>query len=102
MSNSELIGSGPRFGAVLDKVNTVASANCTVLIQGETAADKEAVPSFRTPIRGIPRNSRDSREPCLPAALGNARNLYRAAVKTAYRFPGISRPFLRVRPGKIW
>ena len=43
MCNSELIGSSPKFRAVLDKVNTVASANCTVLIQGETGTGKEQV-----------------------------------------------------------
>ena len=36
MSNSGLIGSSPKFLAVLDQVNKVASANCTDLIQGET------------------------------------------------------------------
>jgi len=41
MSNSGLIGSSPKFRAVLDRVNTVASANCTVRIQGETGTDKE-------------------------------------------------------------
>ena len=43
MSNSELIGSSSRFRAVLDKVNMVASTNCTVLIQGETGTGKEVV-----------------------------------------------------------
>src|SRR5882757_7360859 len=41
MSNSGLIGSSPKFRAVLDQVNPVASANCTVLIQGETGTGKE-------------------------------------------------------------
>jgi transcriptional regulator with GAF, ATPase, and Fis domain len=40
MSNSELIGSSPKF-RVLDQANTVASANCTVLIRGEAGAGKE-------------------------------------------------------------
>lgn len=43
MSNSELIGSSAKFRAVLDTVNMVASANCTVLIQGETGTGKEVV-----------------------------------------------------------
>jgi formate hydrogenlyase transcriptional activator len=43
MSNSELIGSSLSFQAVLDKVNTVASVNCTVLIQGETGTGKELI-----------------------------------------------------------
>src|ERR1700684_3378080 len=41
MTNSELIGSSPKFRAVLDKVNTVASAKCTVVIEGETGTGKE-------------------------------------------------------------
>src|SRR3984957_8628577 len=41
MSNSGLMGSSPKFRAVLDKENTVASANCTVLIQEETSTGKE-------------------------------------------------------------
>ena len=40
MSNFELIGSSPKFRTVLDKVNTVASANCPVL-QGQTDTGKE-------------------------------------------------------------
>lgn len=43
MSNSELIGTSSKFQAVLDKVNTVASTNCTVLIQGETGTGKEVI-----------------------------------------------------------
>jgi formate hydrogenlyase transcriptional activator len=43
MSNSELIGSSSKFRAVLDEVNTVASTNCTVLIQGETGTGKEVI-----------------------------------------------------------
>ena len=43
MSNSELIGSSSKFRAVLDEVNTVASSNCTVLIQGETGTGKEVI-----------------------------------------------------------
>jgi transcriptional regulator with GAF, ATPase, and Fis domain len=41
MSNAELIGSSPGFRAVPDQVTTVASANCTVLIQGETGTGME-------------------------------------------------------------
>lgn len=43
MSSSELIGSSAKFQAVLDKVDTVASANCTVLIGGETGTGKEVI-----------------------------------------------------------
>jgi hydrogenase-4 transcriptional activator len=43
MSNSELIGASSKFRAVLDKVNTVAPTNCTVLIQGETGTGKEVI-----------------------------------------------------------
>src|SRR5215469_2371405 len=43
MSNSELIGCSSSFQAVLGKVNTVASTNCTVLIQGETGTGKEVI-----------------------------------------------------------
>jgi transcriptional regulator with GAF, ATPase, and Fis domain len=39
--NSGLIGSSPKFRAVLDRVDTVASANFTVLIKGETGTGKE-------------------------------------------------------------
>src|SRR5262245_3443970 len=43
MSTSELIGSGPSIGAVIQHVKTVAPADCTVLIQGETGTGKEVV-----------------------------------------------------------
>ena len=43
MSNAELIGSSSTFRALIDKVNTVASTNCTVLLQGETGAGKEVI-----------------------------------------------------------
>ncbi|HUB81636.1 MAG TPA: sigma 54-interacting transcriptional regulator [Bryobacteraceae bacterium] len=43
MAILDLIGSSPKFRAVLDQVNTVASANCTVLIQGETGTGKEVI-----------------------------------------------------------
>ena len=43
MSTSELIGTAPKFGAVLEHVQTVAAADCTVLIQGETGTGKELI-----------------------------------------------------------
>src|SRR5262245_48919464 len=39
----ELIGSNPRFAAVLEDVRTVAPADCAVLIQGETGTGKELI-----------------------------------------------------------
>ena len=39
----ELIGSDPRFAAVLEDVRTVAAADCAVLIQGETGTGKELI-----------------------------------------------------------
>jgi formate hydrogenlyase transcriptional activator len=38
-----LIGSSAKFKAVLDEINMVASADCAVLIQGETGTGKEVV-----------------------------------------------------------
>ena len=43
MTLSELIGSSIRFQAVLDDVRIVASAECAVLIQGETGTGKEVI-----------------------------------------------------------
>lgn len=43
MANPELIGSSPGFRAVLEKVDTVANAGCTVLLRGETGTGKEVV-----------------------------------------------------------
>ena len=43
MSTSELIGATPKFGAVLEHVQTVAAADCTVLIQGENGTGKELI-----------------------------------------------------------
>jgi formate hydrogenlyase transcriptional activator len=43
MTLSELIGSSARFQAVLDDVRIVASAECAVLIQGETGTGKEVI-----------------------------------------------------------
>src|SRR5580658_7221043 len=43
MSTPELIGASPKFGAVLEHVQIVAAADCTVLIQGETGTGKELI-----------------------------------------------------------
>jgi hydrogenase-4 transcriptional activator len=43
MKLSELIGSSARFQSVLDDVKVVASAECAVLIQGETGTGKEVI-----------------------------------------------------------
>jgi formate hydrogenlyase transcriptional activator len=43
MTDSGLIGSSEKFREVLEKVNIVASANCTVLIEGETGTGKEVI-----------------------------------------------------------
>lgn len=43
MSVSDLIGSSPKFRAVLDDVEIVAPADCAVLIQGETGTGKEEI-----------------------------------------------------------
>ena len=43
MNNAALIGSSAKFRAVLDDVNRVASADCAVLIQGETGTGKEVI-----------------------------------------------------------
>jgi len=43
MSDSGLIGSSEKFREVLEKVHMVASAGCTVLIQGETGTGKEVI-----------------------------------------------------------
>jgi formate hydrogenlyase transcriptional activator len=40
---SELIGSSPKFVAVLEDVRTVAAADCAVLIRGETGTGKQAI-----------------------------------------------------------
>jgi formate hydrogenlyase transcriptional activator len=43
MSTSELIGSSPKFLAVLEDVRAVAATNCAVLLQGETGTGKELI-----------------------------------------------------------
>jgi len=43
MSTSELIGASPKFTAVLEDVRTVATADCSVLIRGETGTGKEVI-----------------------------------------------------------
>ena len=40
---SDLIGSSPKFQAVLEDVQTVASADCAVLVRGETGTGKEVI-----------------------------------------------------------
>jgi transcriptional regulator with GAF, ATPase, and Fis domain len=43
MPNSELIGTSPKFRAVIEDVRTVAPVDCTVLLRGETGTGKEVV-----------------------------------------------------------
>jgi formate hydrogenlyase transcriptional activator len=43
MAIPDLIGSSPRFRAVLDDINIVAPVDCAVLIQGETGTGKEVI-----------------------------------------------------------
>lgn len=43
MSDSVLIGSSPKFRAVLENVQTVAPVSCAVLIRGETGTGKEVI-----------------------------------------------------------
>ena len=43
MSRSEMIGSSPKFRAVLEDVRTTAAVDCAVLIQGETGTGKEVI-----------------------------------------------------------
>ncbi len=38
-----LIGSSPKFRAVLDQINMVGPADCAVLVQGETGTGKEVI-----------------------------------------------------------
>jgi DNA-binding NtrC family response regulator len=41
--STHLIGSSATFGAALEDVKTVASADCAVLVQGETGTGKEGI-----------------------------------------------------------
>jgi formate hydrogenlyase transcriptional activator len=43
MAITGLIGSSPKFQAVLDEINTVAPSDCAELIQGETGTGKEVI-----------------------------------------------------------
>ena len=43
MTTLDLIGSSPKFRAVLNQINMVAPVDCAVLIQGETGTGKEVV-----------------------------------------------------------
>jgi formate hydrogenlyase transcriptional activator len=43
MAIQDLIGSSPKFRAVLEEISLVAPVDCTVLIQGETGTGKEVV-----------------------------------------------------------
>src|ERR1700689_5008196 len=43
MAISDLICSSPKFRAVLDAINMVAAADCSVLVQGETGTGKEVI-----------------------------------------------------------
>src|SRR5260370_24292674 len=43
MAIADLIGSSPKFRAVLDEINMVAPVDCSVLVQGETGTGKEVI-----------------------------------------------------------
>jgi formate hydrogenlyase transcriptional activator len=43
MATADLIGSSPRFRAVLNEVDIVAAVDCAVLIRGETGTGKEVI-----------------------------------------------------------
>jgi transcriptional regulator with GAF, ATPase, and Fis domain len=52
---SDLIGSSPKFRAMIEDVETVASADCAVLIRGETGTGKEVIAQAihgAAPVRG--------------------------------------------------
>jgi two-component system response regulator HydG len=59
MATLDLIGSSPKFRAVLTEVAKVAPVDCAVLIQGETGTGKEVIaraiheasPTFAAKIR---------------------------------------------------
>jgi formate hydrogenlyase transcriptional activator len=61
MANTDLIGTSERFRAVLDDVEVVAQADCSVLIHGETGTGKEVIahaihdssPRHRGPFVGL-------------------------------------------------
>jgi formate hydrogenlyase transcriptional activator len=84
---SNLIGTSPKFRAVLEEVQTVASADCAVIIRGETGTGKEVI------ARSIHEASRRRRHPfvaincaAIPAALleseffGHERGAFTGAV----------------------
>jgi hypothetical protein len=43
MAISDLIGSSPKFRAVLDEIKMVAPVDCAVMVRGETGTGKEVV-----------------------------------------------------------
>jgi formate hydrogenlyase transcriptional activator len=43
MAIADLIGSSPKFRAVLDEINMVAPVDCAVLVRGETGTGKEVI-----------------------------------------------------------
>lgn len=43
MTNHDLIGFSPKFRAVVDQIQLVAPAECTVLVHGETGTGKEVI-----------------------------------------------------------
>ena len=43
MASLDLIGSSPKFRALLNQMNLVAPVDCTVLVQGETGTGKEVI-----------------------------------------------------------
>ena len=87
MAILDLIGSSSKFRAVLDKVKTVASSTCTVLIQGETGTGKEVV-ARAVHHASVRRNNRFVAINCaaIPAALleselfGHERGAFTGAV----------------------
>jgi formate hydrogenlyase transcriptional activator len=60
LSVTNMIGCSPNFRAVLDAINLVAPANCTVLLRGETGTGKEVV------ARAIHEASRRRQGPFVP------------------------------------
>src|ERR1700726_1677689 len=43
MPLTDLIGTSPKFRAVLDEINMVAPVDCAVLVRGETGTGKEVI-----------------------------------------------------------